>query len=97
MSRDFFVLVLAAGQGTRFKSRTAKLLHPLLGRPMIRHMADNLLALKPRKLVVVVGCQRHEIVREVADPRVEFVVQKTQLGSSWPPSRSCGFIPAPTS
>lgn len=81
MSREFLVLVLAAGQGTRFRSRKAKLLHPLLGRPMIRHMTDTLLALKPRKLLVVVGHQRDEIEREVAGPGVAFVFQKAQRGS----------------
>ncbi|MBN2199335.1 MAG: bifunctional UDP-N-acetylglucosamine diphosphorylase/glucosamine-1-phosphate N-acetyltransferase GlmU [Candidatus Aminicenantes bacterium] len=81
MSRDFVALVLAAGQGTRFRSRTAKLLHPLLGRPMIRHMTDTLSVLKPAKLLVVVGHQREDVVRQVADPAAGFVIQKEQRGS----------------
>jgi bifunctional UDP-N-acetylglucosamine pyrophosphorylase/glucosamine-1-phosphate N-acetyltransferase len=82
MSRDLFALVLAAGQGTRFKSSRAKVLHPLLGRSMIRLVTSSLLALKPRKLLVVVGCQKEEVIREVAGPGVEFVLQRVQLGTA---------------
>jgi bifunctional UDP-N-acetylglucosamine pyrophosphorylase/glucosamine-1-phosphate N-acetyltransferase len=81
MSRDLIALVLAAGQGTRFKSRRAKLLHPLLGRTMLRHMADGLRALKPAVMMFVVGHQKEEIMREAAGEGVEFVVQREQLGS----------------
>lgn len=81
MSRDLIALVLAAGKGTRFKSRRAKLLHPLLGRTMIRHMADGLRVLKPARMIFVVGHQKEEVMREAAGEGVDFVVQKSQLGS----------------
>jgi len=82
MSRDLFTLVLAAGQGTRFKSPKAKVLHSLLGRSMLRLVASSLLALKPRKLLVVVGHQKEEVSREAAGPGVEFVWQRAQLGTA---------------
>jgi bifunctional UDP-N-acetylglucosamine pyrophosphorylase/glucosamine-1-phosphate N-acetyltransferase len=81
MSRDLLALVLAAGQGTRFKSSKAKVLHTILGRSMIRLTTDSLQALKPRKLLVVVGHQKEDVASEVAGPRVEFVWQRTQRGT----------------
>ena len=44
------VIVLAAGMGTRMKSRTHKVLHPVCGVPMGQHVIDAALALKPAKL-----------------------------------------------
>jgi bifunctional UDP-N-acetylglucosamine pyrophosphorylase/glucosamine-1-phosphate N-acetyltransferase len=82
MSRNLYALVLAAGQGTRFISPRAKVLHPLLGRSMIRLVASSLLALKPRELLVVVGHQKEEVARAVAGPRVKFVPQRVQLGTA---------------
>uniref|UniRef100_UPI0013E2A8FF NTP transferase domain-containing protein n=1 Tax=Microbacterium sp. CPCC 204701 TaxID=2493084 RepID=UPI0013E2A8FF len=51
------VVVLAAGQGTRMKSRLPKVLHPIGGRPLVGHVLDTALALQPERVVVVV---RHE-------------------------------------
>jgi bifunctional UDP-N-acetylglucosamine pyrophosphorylase/glucosamine-1-phosphate N-acetyltransferase len=54
------VVVLAAGQGTRMKSATPKVLHPLAGVPLIGHVLATADALDPEQLVVVV---RHEAER----------------------------------
>jgi len=82
MSTGLAVLVLAAGQGTRFKSARNKVLHPILGKPMIRVILDNLLELKPDRAVVVVGNQREDVARAVAHPRVTCVTQEKQLGTA---------------
>jgi bifunctional UDP-N-acetylglucosamine pyrophosphorylase/glucosamine-1-phosphate N-acetyltransferase len=82
MNRDLLALVLAAGQGTRFKSSRAKVLHPLLGRSMIRLVTSSLLALKPSKLLVVVGYQKDEVIGEVAGCDAEPVRQRVQLGTA---------------
>ncbi len=82
MSTGLTALVLAAGQGTRFKSATNKVLHPILGRPMIRFVLDSLLELKPDRVVVVVGHQKDEVARAVAHPQVVCVEQKRQLGTA---------------
>jgi len=82
MSQGLTALVLAAGQGTRFKSATNKVLHPVLGRPMIRLVLDSLLALDPDKVIVVTGHQKDDVARAVAHPKVKCVVQKKQLGTA---------------
>ncbi|MES2184418.1 MAG: bifunctional UDP-N-acetylglucosamine diphosphorylase/glucosamine-1-phosphate N-acetyltransferase GlmU [Pseudomonadota bacterium] len=49
------VVVMAAGKGTRMKSRVPKVLHRLAGRPMVQHVLDTVAALGVRRLVVVTG------------------------------------------
>ncbi|MBW2618745.1 MAG: bifunctional N-acetylglucosamine-1-phosphate uridyltransferase/glucosamine-1-phosphate acetyltransferase [Deltaproteobacteria bacterium] len=73
-------IILAAGQGTRFKSKRAKVLHPLLGRPMILYPIDLAQGLDPDRLIVVVGHQA-EAVQEVCPDGVEFVLQAEQKGT----------------
>ena len=41
-----YVVVLAAGQGTRMKSKLYKVMHPILGRPMVGHVVDAALGAK---------------------------------------------------
>jgi bifunctional UDP-N-acetylglucosamine pyrophosphorylase/glucosamine-1-phosphate N-acetyltransferase len=49
------VVVMAAGKGTRMKSRTPKVLHRLGGRPLIQHVIDTAQALKARRTIVITG------------------------------------------
>ncbi len=75
-------MVLAAGKGTRFKSDKVKILHPLLGKSMIRLVVDCLLALRPETVYIVVGHQKNEVMQEKFPPRIEFIHQKKQLGTA---------------
>ncbi len=59
------VLILAAGEGTRMKSDTAKVLFPVCGRPMIEYILDAAHAVAPDKIVVIVGHKGDEVRREV--------------------------------
>jgi bifunctional UDP-N-acetylglucosamine pyrophosphorylase/glucosamine-1-phosphate N-acetyltransferase len=77
---DTAVIVLAAGQGTRMKSRRAKMLHELCGVPMLGHVLRNAKALSPSRLIVVIAPDADE-VRTRFDDDVEFVVQAEQLGT----------------
>ena len=61
------VVVLAAGQGTRMKSATAKVLHPLSGIPMIGHVLATAQALEPEHLVVVVRHERDQVAAAVTE------------------------------
>ncbi|MFB4296107.1 bifunctional UDP-N-acetylglucosamine diphosphorylase/glucosamine-1-phosphate N-acetyltransferase GlmU [Actinomadura sp. NTSP31] len=77
------VIVLAAGEGTRMKSRTLKVLHELCGRAMLGHVLAAARELEPRRLVAVVGHRREQAVaylREQA-PDVEPAVQEVQGGT----------------
>lgn len=75
------VIVLAAGLGTRMRSKLVKVLHPIAGRPMLLHTLDNLLRLKPERIVAVVGHQA-DAVRRILPPGVTPAPQKEQLGTA---------------
>jgi len=74
------VVILAAGQGKRMKSKLPKALHPLGGRPMIHHVLDAASALNPSRSVLVVG-QEAEQVRAAVDQSVSFAEQTRRLGT----------------
>ena len=77
---ELAVVVLAAGQGTRMKSRRAKVLHELCGRPMLGHVLSAAESLGPERLVVVVGRDAEEVQQRFAG-RCEFVLQAEQKGT----------------
>ncbi|OYW45376.1 MAG: UDP-N-acetylglucosamine diphosphorylase/glucosamine-1-phosphate N-acetyltransferase [Sphingomonadales bacterium 12-68-11] len=78
--RPIAAIVLAAGKGTRMKSATHKVLHPVAGRPMIEHLLASLAELSPARTVVVVGEGREQLESALAG-RAEFAVQAPQLGT----------------
>src|SRR4029450_1297498 len=55
MKSPIAVVVLAAGAGTRMKSALPKVLHPLAGWPMVRHVLENVSRLKSARIVGVVA------------------------------------------
>lgn len=79
--RDLAVVVLAAGKGTRMKSETAKVLHPLGGRPMLSHVLDRVAGLTPKKVVLVIGFQADAVRRLFSGEGIEFALQEQQLGT----------------
>lgn len=82
--RPLAVVVLAAGKGTRFRSERSKVVHPLLGRPMLAWILAAAAPLKPAQLVVVVGPDADD-VRAAAEQggwKVRFAVQREQLGTA---------------
>ncbi|WGY03005.1 bifunctional UDP-N-acetylglucosamine diphosphorylase/glucosamine-1-phosphate N-acetyltransferase GlmU [Nocardioides sp. QY071] len=80
---DLTVIVLAAGGGTRMKSKTPKVLHRIGGRTMIGHVLAAVGALEPVRLVTVVGHQRELVAPHVSELRPDAVlaVQEEQLGT----------------
>lgn len=83
MSSQLTVVVLAAGGGTRMKSKTMKVLHPIAGRSMIGHVLGAARAMEPERIVAVVGHQRDEVEAHVRAlvPDVVVAVQEEQLGT----------------
>ncbi len=75
------VIILAAGMGTRMKSRRIKLLHEVAGRPMVSHVIDCALALRPRQLITVIGHQAEEVRGAMDGVPTDFVLQKNQRGT----------------
>ena len=82
MRKGFFALILAAGKGTRFKSEIIKVLHPMLGKSMLRLVLDCVFKLRPEKVYVVVGSQKEDVMKEAPSGKVEFLTQKRQLGTA---------------
>src|SRR5690349_7436672 len=82
-SRDLTVIVLAAGGGTRMKSKTPKVLHRIGGRSMIGHVLAAVGTLEPARVVTVVGHQRELVGPHVSELRPDAVlaVQEEQLGT----------------
>lgn len=74
-------IVLAAGQGTRMRSRIPKVLHPLAGRPMIDHVLAALAEAGVARPVVVIGHGSEAVAAAVSD-RAATVVQEPQLGTA---------------
>lgn len=76
------VVVLAAGAGTRMRSRTPKVLHPLAGRPLLAHVLDTALCLEADKCHVVVGDPAEEVKAHFrGESRISWVLQEPRLGS----------------
>src|SRR5438477_10836876 len=79
--RRFAVVVLAAGQGTRMRSDTHKVLHPIASRPLLLHLLDRVDALGADKRVVVVGKGREQVEAAIEGRDVAVVVQAEQKGT----------------
>ncbi len=75
------IVILAAGQGTRMRSRLPKVLHPVGGRPMLQHVLDTAHALAPDEIAVVVGHGAQQVQAAIDAPAVHWVVQREQLGT----------------
>ncbi|MCY8725105.1 bifunctional UDP-N-acetylglucosamine diphosphorylase/glucosamine-1-phosphate N-acetyltransferase GlmU [Bacillus inaquosorum] len=76
-----FAVVLAAGQGTRMKSKLYKVLHPVCGKPMVEHVVDEALKLSLSKLVTIVGHGAEEVKKQLSD-KSEYALQAEQLGTA---------------
>jgi bifunctional UDP-N-acetylglucosamine pyrophosphorylase/glucosamine-1-phosphate N-acetyltransferase len=83
MSTDLTVIVLAAGGGTRMRSKTAKVLHEIGGRSMVGHVLAAVAALEPGRVVAVVGHQRDQVGPHIQSllPEVTLAVQAEQHGT----------------
>jgi len=87
-------IVLAAGQGTRMRSRVPKVLHPLAGRPMLSHVLDALAAAGVEHRVVVTGSGADAVEAALGD-KVPTVRQEPQLGTA--DAVRCGLARIPSS
>ncbi|MER5940310.1 bifunctional UDP-N-acetylglucosamine diphosphorylase/glucosamine-1-phosphate N-acetyltransferase GlmU [Streptomyces sp. NPDC001928] len=81
--RPAAVVVLAAGEGTRMKSATPKVLHEICGRSLVGHVLAAARELQPENLVVVVGHAREQVTAHLGeiDPGVRTAVQAEQNGT----------------
>jgi bifunctional UDP-N-acetylglucosamine pyrophosphorylase/glucosamine-1-phosphate N-acetyltransferase len=80
--RPVAAIILAAGMGTRMKSETHKVLHPIGGRPMLLHLMASVDEIAPERTVVVVGARREQVEAAVAHTAAVVVTQEPQLGTA---------------
>jgi bifunctional UDP-N-acetylglucosamine pyrophosphorylase/glucosamine-1-phosphate N-acetyltransferase len=82
MQTPVTVVILAAGLGTRMKSRKAKVLHRAGGKSLLQNVVDTALTFTPpERIFVVVGHQAEEVRRSVATPGIGFIEQQEQRGT----------------
>jgi bifunctional UDP-N-acetylglucosamine pyrophosphorylase/glucosamine-1-phosphate N-acetyltransferase len=86
MSSPLAAVVLCAGKGTRMKSEKAKVLHPILGRPLCAYPLKRALELGASPLVPVVGHQAAEVEKAIRaqfpSASLRFALQKEQRGTA---------------
>ncbi|WP_080147123.1 bifunctional UDP-N-acetylglucosamine diphosphorylase/glucosamine-1-phosphate N-acetyltransferase GlmU [Marinilactibacillus piezotolerans] len=76
-----YAVVLAAGQGTRMKSKLYKVMHPVMGKPMVGHVVDQAQAVNLDQVVTVTGVGA-ETVQEYLGEKSSYVLQEEQLGTA---------------
>lgn len=79
-SRKILALILAAGKGTRMKSDLPKVLHPLMGKPLVEYVITACQRAGVDDSILVIGHQA-ELVRKILGPDRSYVEQKEQLGT----------------
>lgn len=75
------VIILAAGQGKRMNSSLPKVLQPLAGRPLLRHVVDTARSLSPLRIHVVYGHGAEAVRAVFADEPLDWALQAEQLGT----------------
>jgi bifunctional UDP-N-acetylglucosamine pyrophosphorylase/glucosamine-1-phosphate N-acetyltransferase len=75
-----YAIILAAGKGTRMKSELYKVLHPVCGKPMVKHVVDQVKQLDFQQIITVVG-HGAEKVSETLGDTVSYKLQEEQLGT----------------
>lgn len=87
------LMIMAAGLGTRMKSKRAKVLHELAGRPLIAHVVRAAFGITPDALITIVGYQAEDVQKAVRDevarmverglhaPELHFALQSEQRGT----------------
>jgi len=88
------VIILAAGMGTRMKSTKAKVLHEILGKPMILYVVETATKVAGNDVILVIGNQADEVRRVVSDKaKVKYAYQDKQLGTGHAVSCALSLIP----
>jgi bifunctional UDP-N-acetylglucosamine pyrophosphorylase/glucosamine-1-phosphate N-acetyltransferase len=84
-SRPLAVVVLAAGEGKRFKSKTPKILHDLCGKPLLAYALDAVAPLRAQRTIVVVGRDADRVkdaLKTLTKKKITVAVQAQQLGTA---------------
>jgi len=91
-TRRFAVVILAAGQGTRMRSDTHKVLHPIASRPLLLHLLDRVDSVGADKRVIVVGKGREQVEAAISGRDVAIAVQAEQKGTGHAVQQAAGAL-----
>src|ERR1044071_3818965 len=81
-ARDFAIVIMAAGKGTRLNSKRAKVLHEIGGQPLLAHVIKAAEQVVPAEhIYVIIGHQAENVRAAVASMGVKFVLQADQRGT----------------
>jgi bifunctional UDP-N-acetylglucosamine pyrophosphorylase/glucosamine-1-phosphate N-acetyltransferase len=75
-------LILTAGEGKRMKSSIPKVLHPILGQPIINYVVEEVRKISPEKIVLVVGYGSEDVKKALKSDQLSYVSQSRQLGTA---------------
>lgn len=76
-----YAIILAAGQGTRMKSKLYKVLHPVCGKPMVQHVIDQVKSLNIKEIVTIVGHGAEKVKAQLGSDS-QYALQAEQLGTA---------------
>jgi bifunctional UDP-N-acetylglucosamine pyrophosphorylase/glucosamine-1-phosphate N-acetyltransferase len=81
MDKPLHIVILAAGEGTRMKSARPKMLQSLGGRPLLTHLLDTAVAMRPEKIHVVIGSGAEAVQEACSAYEVNWVLQAERRGT----------------
>ncbi|MEH6907220.1 bifunctional UDP-N-acetylglucosamine diphosphorylase/glucosamine-1-phosphate N-acetyltransferase GlmU [Neobacillus drentensis] len=76
-----YAVILAAGQGTRMKSKLYKVLHPVCGKPMVQHVVNQVMKLNIQEIVTIIGHGAEMVQAQLGDSS-KYALQDQQLGTA---------------
>ncbi len=80
--RQFAIAILAAGKGTRLKSRRPKVLHEIAGKPLLAHVvAAARHVVPPQNIFAIIGYEAERVREALAPTGINFVLQREQRGT----------------
>lgn len=76
-----YAVILAAGKGTRMKSKLYKVLHPVCGKPMVQHVIDQVSKLHIEEIVTIIGHGAEKVKAQLGSSSL-YALQEEQLGTA---------------
>lgn len=76
------VIILAAGTGQRMQSKTPKVMHKVAGVPMLQHIINAALDIKPEQVHVVISPNTQRFIDNISTANINWVIQNEQLGTA---------------
>lgn len=81
MTAKYQALVLAAGKGTRMKSELPKVVHPILGKPMVAYVIEAVKSVGCKDVILITGYKSNLVKEALSNYQVDYVEQPEQLGT----------------